>query len=107
VQTNDQVLVFDFLKFLQLLYSFSMFEDTFVYRLLGTLPNFNDMYLHNYKVLDYGLICKNNPKLGLVSVPSGPDAHLICLSCHFSCHSDLFIKYGALGCFLCQAMCCD
>jgi hypothetical protein len=30
------------------------------------MPNFNDVYLHNYKVLDYGLICKNNPKLGLL-----------------------------------------
>ncbi len=39
------------------LYSFSVFWETFVYRLLGTMPNFNDVYLHNYKVLDYGLIC--------------------------------------------------
>jgi hypothetical protein len=65
------------------------------------MPNFNDVYLHNYEVLDYGLICKNNPKWGLVSVASGPDAHLICVSCRVSCHSDMFIKYGALGSFLC------
>jgi hypothetical protein len=56
------------------------------------MPNFNDVYLHNYKVLDNGLICKNNPKWGLVSVVSGPDAHLIYLSCCFCCHSDMFIK---------------
>ncbi len=59
------------------------------------MPNFNDVYLHNYKVLDYGLISKNNPqKWGLVSVASGVNAHLIQLSCCFSCHSDMFIKYG-------------
>ncbi len=70
------------------------------------MPNFNDMYLHNYKVLDYGLICKNNPKRGLVSVASGPDAHVIHHSCRLSCHSDMFIQYGMLGSFLCQVMCC-
>ncbi len=41
------------------------------------MPNFNDVYLPNNEVLDYGLIYKNNPKWGLVSVASGPDAHLI------------------------------
>ncbi len=70
------------------------------------MPNFNDVYLDNYLVLDYGLICKNNPKWGLVSVASGSDAHLSRLSCHFLCHSDMFIKYGMLGSFLCQVMCC-
>jgi hypothetical protein len=59
------------------------------------MSNFNDMYLDNYQVLDYGLICKNYPKSGLVSIASGLDAHLSCLSGHFSCHSDMFIKYGA------------
>ncbi len=39
--------------------------------------NFNYEYFHSYNVLDYGLICKNNPKWGLVSVGSGLDAHLI------------------------------
>jgi hypothetical protein len=47
------------------------------------MPNFNDVYLHNYEVLDYGLICKNNPKWGLVSVASGPGAYLIHLSYRF------------------------
>ncbi len=32
------------------------------------MPNFNDVYLDNYQVLDYGLTCKNSPKLGLVLV---------------------------------------
>jgi hypothetical protein len=41
------------------------------------MPNFNDMYLHHYKVSDYGLICKNNPTWGLFLVVPGPDAHLI------------------------------
>jgi hypothetical protein len=49
--------------------------------------------------IDYGLICKNNPKWGLVSVASGPDAHLSHLSCCFSCNSDMFTKYGTLGSF--------
>jgi hypothetical protein len=44
------------------------------------MPNFNDVYLHNYKVLDYGLICKNDPKWGLVSVASGPALWLLFLS---------------------------
>jgi hypothetical protein len=70
------------------------------------MPNFNDMYLHNYEVLDYGLICKNTPKWSLVSVVLGHDAHLICLSCCFSCHSDVFIKYGTLGGILCRVMSC-
>ena len=42
------------------------------------------MYLHNYQVLDYGLICKNNPKWGLVLLASGPDGHLIRCTGHFS-----------------------
>jgi hypothetical protein len=54
------------------------------------MPNFDDVYLHTYKVLDYGLIRKNNPEWGLVSVASGPDAHLICLYGCFSCHSDMW-----------------
>ncbi len=58
-----------------------------------------------YEVLDYGLIWKNNPKWGLVSVASAPGVHLIHLICRFTCHSDIFIKYGALGSFLCQVMC--
>ncbi len=70
------------------------------------MPNFNDVYLDNYQVLDYGLICKNNPEWGLVSVASDPDAHLSHLFCHFSCHSDMFTKYGTLGSFLCWVMCC-
>ncbi len=69
------------------------------------MPNFNDVYLHNYQVLDYGLICKNNPKWGLVSVVLGLDAHLSHLSCRFTCHPDMFIKYGALGSF-CVESCC-
>jgi hypothetical protein len=36
------------------------------------MPNFNDVYLHNYEVLDNGLICKKYPKWGLVSVVGGP-----------------------------------
>ncbi len=40
---------------------------------------------------------RNNPIWGLVSIEVGLDGHLICLSCCFSCHSDMFIKYGALG----------
>jgi hypothetical protein len=67
----------------RVLYYFSVFWDTFVYHYTGIMPNFNDVYLDNYQVLDYGLICKNNPKLGLVSVLSGPNAHLSCLSCCF------------------------
>jgi hypothetical protein len=70
------------------------------------VPNFNDVYLHNYEALDYGLICKNYSKWGLVSVASDPGAHLIRLSCRFSCHLDILIKYGTLGSFLCQVMCC-
>ncbi len=65
------------------------------------MPNFNDVYLQKYKVLDYGLICKNNSKWVLVSVASGLGTHLNRLFCHFSCHSVMFIKYGALGSFLC------
>jgi hypothetical protein len=42
------------------------------------MPNVNDVYLNNYYVLDYGLMCKNNPKWGLVLFMSSPDAHLIC-----------------------------
>jgi hypothetical protein len=38
--------------------------------------NFDDVYLHNYKVLDYSLIRQ-------VLVASGPDAHLICQTDHF------------------------
>jgi hypothetical protein len=41
------------------------------------MPIFNGVYLHNYKVLDYGLIYNINPKWGQVLVASGPDAHLI------------------------------
>jgi hypothetical protein len=40
------------------LYFFSVFWDTFVYYYTGIMPNFNDVYLDNYQVLDYGLICK-------------------------------------------------
>jgi hypothetical protein len=69
------------------------------------MPYFNDIYLHNYKVLDYGLICKNNPEWGLVLVVSGSDAHPNHLSCLFSCHSDMFIKYGTLGSFFCVKSC--
>jgi hypothetical protein len=31
----------------------------------------------------YGLICKNNPKWGLVLLASGPDGHLIRCTGHF------------------------
>jgi hypothetical protein len=65
------------------------------------MPNFNVLYVHNYEVLNYGLICKNNPKWDIVLVASGPGAHLIHLSCCISCHSETFIKYGKLGRFLC------
>jgi hypothetical protein len=58
------------------------------------MPNFDDVYLHNYEVLGYGLICKIIKKWGLVSVASGPDANLICLDGYFSCHSDVE-KYGS------------
>jgi hypothetical protein len=54
--------------------------DTSVYDLfvvMGRICVINDVYLHKYQVLDYGLICKNNPKWGLVSLASGPDGHLI------------------------------
>jgi hypothetical protein len=51
-------------------------------------------------------MCKNNPIWGLVLIEVGPDGHLICLSCCFSCHSDKIINYGALGSFLCRVMCC-
>ncbi len=34
-------------------------------------------------VLDYGLICKNNPKWGLVSLALSPDGHLICCASCF------------------------
>jgi hypothetical protein len=61
-------------------YSFSVFWDTFVYHYTRIMPNFNDVYIDNYQVLDYGLTCKKNP---LVLVASGLDAHLSCLSCHF------------------------
>jgi hypothetical protein len=70
------------------------------------MPNFDDLYLHNYKVLDYGLICKNNHKWGLVSVASGPDALLIHLSCGFSCHLDMRKIMACPGSFLCRVMCC-
>jgi hypothetical protein len=73
---------------------------------MGIKQNFNGVYLDNYQVLDYGLICKNNPKWDLFSVASGPDAHLSRLSCRFSCHSDMYIKYGALGSYLFRGMCC-
>jgi hypothetical protein len=33
------------------LYSFSVFWDTFVYHYTGIMPNFNDVYLDNYKAL--------------------------------------------------------
>jgi hypothetical protein len=49
----------------------------------------------------YGLICKKYPKWDLVSIEVGPYGHLICLSCHFSCHLDKIIKHGTLGSFLC------
>ncbi len=64
-------------------YSFSVLRDTFVYHYTRIMPNFNDVYLDNYQVLDYGLTCKNNPKWGLVLVASGPDANLSCLNCVF------------------------
>jgi hypothetical protein len=57
-------------------YSFSVFWDTVVYHYTRIMPNFNDVNLENYQVLDYGLICKYNPKWGLVSVALGLDAHL-------------------------------
>jgi hypothetical protein len=41
------------------------------------MSNLNDVYLHNYQVLDYGLICKNKPKWGLVLLASGPVAILM------------------------------
>jgi hypothetical protein len=44
------------------------------------MPNFDGMYLHNYKVLDYGLIYKNNLKWVLVLVVSGLDVHFIYLA---------------------------
>jgi hypothetical protein len=56
---------------LLVLNSFSVFWDTFVYHYTGIMPNFNDVYLDNYEVLDYGLICKKCPKWGLVSVALG------------------------------------
>jgi hypothetical protein len=65
------------------LHSFSVFWDTFVYHYMRIMPNFNGVYIDNYQVLDYGLICKNNPKWDLVSVVSGPDTHLSWLSCCF------------------------
>jgi hypothetical protein len=40
----------------------SVFWDTFVYHYTKIIPNFNDVYLDNYQVLDYGQIYKNNPK---------------------------------------------
>ncbi len=57
------------------------------------MPNFNDMYLHNNKVLHHGLICRNNPKWGQVLVTSGLDAHLIFQSGQLvSCRNEE--KYG-------------
>jgi hypothetical protein len=47
------------------------------------MPNFDDVYPHNYKIIDYGVICKNNRKWGLVSLASDPNAHLICWTGHF------------------------
>ncbi len=68
-------------------YSFSVFWDTFVYHYTRIMPNFNDVYLDNYQVLDYVLTCKDNPKWGLVLgvslTSSGLDAYLRCLSCRF------------------------
>ncbi len=62
------------------------------------MPNFNDVYLNNYQVLDYGLICKKTQMGSSVSsVRSGCPSQSSFLS--FSCHSDMFIKYGALGSF--------
>jgi hypothetical protein len=46
-------------------------------------PNFDHVYLYQYKVLGYGLTYKNNPKWGLVSIDKSPDGHLIRLYCHF------------------------
>jgi len=43
---------------------------------------FIDVYLHYYEVLEYGLICKNNPKWGLVSLALGLDDHLIHCDSH-------------------------
>ncbi len=57
-------------------------------------------------ILGYGVICKNNPKCGLVSIEVGPDGHLICHSGHFFCHSDMWKIWRAQVVFLCQVMCC-
>ncbi len=44
------------------------------------MSTFDDMYLPNYKVLNYGLVCKNNPKSqtgsSFASVRSGCSTHL-------------------------------
>ena len=42
------------------------------------------LWYHITNPLEYGLICKNNPKRGLVSLALGPDGHLICQTGHFS-----------------------
>jgi hypothetical protein len=70
------------------------------------MPNFNVVYLHNYELLDYGLIYKNIPKWGLDSVVLGPGAHFICLSFCFHVIQTCSQNMACIGSFLCQDMCC-
>jgi hypothetical protein len=48
--------------------SFSVSQDTFVSLLLGDITQLWACYLHNYQVLEYFLICKNNPIWVIVSI---------------------------------------
>ena len=65
------------------------------------------MYLHNYQVLDHGLICKNNPKWGLVLLALGPDGHLLRHPGLFFCHTEISIKMARpISFLLIVILCC-